>query len=311
MKRILVVVAIAVSLVSACSEESQREALQTVEPATPVVSPATSQTPAGSVTSIDRPPTQLLFDRQNNVLVTLTDGEVVAGTARVTDVTAIFPGPPGEILAVSPGRVVRINVADGTWETLDIEGEVQSAAVLPDGRIAAGLAEGVVAILDQGEVTKRISGLASVDALAAVDDSLIALDRRQSVLMEINIESETHGLALRTGQGAALLATDHWGRLLVTDPRTRELTVFGPDPLMMRQRIPTGSAPYAVAYDDTREIAWVTLTETNEVVGYDLSTGIAREVHRYPTVRQPNSIAVDPATGDVYIAGEGLQRIPA
>lgn len=70
-------------------------------------------------------------------------------------------------------------------------------------------------------------------------------------------------------------------------------------------------APYGVAVDDRSGMVWVTLTGTNEVVGYDLSTGIPVERHRFPTVRQPNSVAVD-GTGAVHVAsatGDGVQRI--
>jgi phosphohistidine swiveling domain-containing protein len=58
----------------------------------------------------------------------------------------------------------------------------------------------------------------------------------------------------------------------------------------------------------------VTLPASNEVVGYTLDTGIPVEAERLATVRQPNSVAVDADTGDLYVGsatGDGLQRIPA
>jgi DNA-binding beta-propeller fold protein YncE len=226
--------------------------------------------------------------------------------------TALFAAGPGEIFVATGDRIGRYDLATQKLvATYSADGPARSAAVLSDGRVAVGTANGRVLVFDGERVVARVGGFASVDALAAVGNSLVALDVRQSMVIEVNIADQAHGLALRTGQGAAQLATDHWGRVLVTDPRTRELTVYSANPLMMRQRIPTTSAPYAVTYDNVHEIAWVTLTETNEVVGYDLSTGTAREVHRYPTVRQPNAIAVDPETGELFVAGEGLQRIPA
>ncbi len=115
------------------------------------------------------------------------------------------------------------------------------------------------------------------------------------------------------GEGATQLTTDHYGRILVTDTTGDELLAYTTDTLMLRQRFPAGLAPYAVAYDDTADRAWVTLTETNEVVGFDLSSGVGVETARYPTVRQPNSVTVDTVNGDLLIGsatGDGLQQIP-
>lgn len=100
------------------------------------------------------------------------------------------------------------------------------------------------------------------------------------------------------------------GRVLVTDTRGGQLLVFGVDPLMERQAYPVGGAPYGVAGSKT--LVWVSLTETNTVVGYDLATGIPVEKVRYPTVQQPNALAFDDTTGTLYVVsgtGGGVQVI--
>ncbi|HEX2133838.1 MAG TPA: hypothetical protein VHH15_20015 [Actinophytocola sp.] len=56
----------------------------------------------------------------------------------------------------------------------------------------------------------------------------------------------------------------------------------------------------------------MTLTETNEVVGFDVAGEEPAEKHRFPTVEQPNSVAVDPSSGRVIVAsatGKGMQVI--
>ena len=58
---------------------------------------------------------------------------------------------------------------------------------------------------------------------------------------------------------------------------------------------------------------WVTRTATNEVVGYALNTGTPEQRKLYPTVRQPNALAVDAKTGTLYVqsaTGAGIQAIP-
>ena len=47
----------------------------------------------------------------------------------------------------------------------------------------------------------------------------------------------------------------------------------------------------------------MTLTATNTLVQFDDHAARLRVIARYPTVRQPNSVAVDPRTGHVYVAG--------
>jgi DNA-binding beta-propeller fold protein YncE len=50
-------------------------------------------------------------------------------------------------------------------------------------------------------------------------------------------------------------------------------------------------------------VLWVTLPARNEVVGLSAGGGELAEVARHPTVEQPNTVAVDPGSGRVYVAG--------
>ena len=77
-------------------------------------------------------------------------------------------------------------------------------------------------------------------------------------------------------------------------------------------RLPLPGSPYGISYDDARDRLWVTLTATNEVVGIDLGGEVPRVVERLPTIRQPNTVAVNPATGRLFVAsptGGALQLI--
>jgi hypothetical protein len=44
-----------------------------------------------------------------------------------------------------------------------------------------------------------------------------------------------------------------------------------------------------------------TLTARNQLIGLTLGDGSPRETPRLPTVRQPNTVAVDPGTGRVFV----------
>ena len=84
------------------------------------------------------------------------------------------------------------------------------------------------------------------------------------------------------------------------------------DPLLLRQRYPVPGSPYGLAYDAQRDLAWITLTARNEVVGLDVAGGEPVERYRFPTVQQPDSVAVDPPSGRVFVgsaSGAGMQVI--
>jgi hypothetical protein len=86
--------------------------------------------------------------------------------------------------------------------------------------------------------------------------------------------------------------------------------VYGVDPLILRQAYPVRQAPYGLA--GSRELAWISQTASNVVIGYDLSTGIPVEKVRYPTVQQPNTLAFDEASDTLYVvsgSGAGIQVI--
>ena len=143
-------------------------------------------------------------------------------------------------------------------------------------------------------------------------EQVVVLDRAQSSVTPVTLSDGNLGPALRAGNGATTTTVDRYGRVLVANTRDDELIGFFGSPLVMRFRYPVADGPYAVDYDDTHNLAWVSPTANNEVVAYDLSGGEPVEKHRFPTIAQPDSIAVDDRTGTVYLLSPrgGLQVAP-
>ncbi|WP_067686997.1 YncE family protein [Nocardia jejuensis] len=322
--------AIAVTLLAGCSSNDDPGSKPTIDPATPLAAPVPGATPAGQV-SPSRAISHLLAEPATGVLAALGDQDGAArdtvlhlrniGTGAVT--TVPLPGPaaslalgrPGEILLTVPGEILRVDAASGALTAITLDGDVRAVALRPDGELVAGLGNGKVLLLSaDGAVRHTISGLVSADAIDASENKIVVLDRRQTTVTEVDLGDNELGLTLRAGDGATEMIGDHYGRRIVTDTTGRELLVYTADPLVLHQRFPVGSSPYALAYDERSETVWVTLTGSNEVVGYDLSTGIPVEVGRYPTVRQPDTVTIDSRTGDMFVGsatGDGLQRISA
>lgn len=61
--------------------------------------------------------------------------------------------------------------------------------------------------------------------------------------------------------------------------------------------------PYGIAIDGKRSLVYVTLTATNRLESFRISGGGLVLDRVWPTVRQPNDVAVDEATGRVFVVG--------
>jgi DNA-binding beta-propeller fold protein YncE len=72
--------------------------------------------------------------------------------------------------------------------------------------------------------------------------------------------------------------------------------------LRIRRRYPLLGAPYAAATDLDNGRLWVALSASNQLV--ELATSARpHRLNAYPTVRQPDAVAVEPGTGRVYVSG--------
>ncbi|HEX8006025.1 MAG TPA: hypothetical protein VF482_06305 [Trebonia sp.] len=61
--------------------------------------------------------------------------------------------------------------------------------------------------------------------------------------------------------------------------------------------------PYGIAIDGRRGLVYVTLTATNRLESFRIRGDGLVPVQTWPTVRQPNDVAVDEATGRLFVAG--------
>ncbi len=319
------------TLVVGCSSKTLEGTQPSIEPARPAVSPPLSQGPAGVVRPLDGKPQAAIFDGRTAQLVIMTSASAAAAPANITVMGSEqtssrvidLPGPAtgltgdgngnaylstrgGYFVAdLSAARVTRVGISGA--EDVDFTAIAHRA----DGTLAVGTADGTVYALAPGRpnASNRTKVFARVDSLAAQGNTVAILDREQTSVTTIGVDGKV-GQALRAGQGATTMVADPVGRLLVADTRGGELLVFGVDPLILRQAYPVRQSPYGLA--GSRGLAWVSQTSANTVVGYDLSTGIPVEKVRYPTVRQPNTLAFDDAAGTLYVvsaAGGGVQII--
>lgn len=310
---------------------------RTIEPARAAESPPASQKPTGTVRPLAARAAAAVVDGSTHGLVVLAPGTDPAAPASITvfgdpQVAPRVIGLPGPAVALTgdghgtvylgahggyfvvdlpTGHVAQVSVTDAQ------QAEFTAIAQRADGKLVLGSADGAVYTLDSptpnsvriARVGSRNKIFARVDWLATQGNTTAVLDRGQTSVTTIGPDGHVQQ-ALRAGQGATTMAADALGRVLVADTRGGQLLVYGVDPLILRQAYPVPQAPYGLA--GSRELAWVSATASNMVIGYDLSTGIPVEKVRYPTVQQPNSLAFDEGSDTLYVvsgAGAGVQVI--
>ncbi|WP_204802643.1 YncE family protein [Mycobacterium riyadhense] len=322
-------------LVVGCWANPLNNSPPTMQPAQPAVSPPVSQNPAGAVRPLGGHPQAALFDGSTRQLVVLDPEANPAGPASISLFGHDGQRPPRAIVLPRPaialtcdGRGIAYLASRGGYVTVDLSsGRVTQVSVADtpnieytaiarraDGKMVLGSADGAVYTLNASDsgsasVANRNKIFARVDALVTQGNTTVVLDRGQTSVTTIGADGHTEQ-ALRAGLGATTLTADPLGRLLVADTRGGQLLVYGVDPLILRQAYPVRGAPYGLA--GSRQLAWVSQTASNMVIGYDLSTGIPVEKVRYPTVQQPNSLAFDEESDTLYVvsgSGAGVQVI--
>ncbi|WP_371934486.1 YncE family protein [Mycobacterium sp. TY815] len=311
---------------SGCSSNPLSYTPPTIEPAQPAVSPPASN-PAGVVQSLGGRPQSAFFDGDSRQLVVLSPGDDPGGPGSIAVLgprgaarVITLPGPATAMTGDGHGTVylagrdgyVTVALATGQGVRTTVAGGQEFTAIArrADGRLVLGSADGAVYSLGaDGSVANRNKIFARVDALVAQANTTVVLDRGQTSVTTIGPDGRA-AQSLRAGEGATTLAADSQGRVLVADTRGGQLLVYGIDPLILRQAFPVRQSPYGLA--GSRQLAWVSQTASNTVIGYDLSTGIPVEKVRYPTVQQPNSLAFDEASDTLYVvsgSGAGVQII--
>ncbi|MGW0889515.1 YncE family protein [Saccharopolyspora sp. NPDC002578] len=319
--RRLVAACITATVLTGCGSVGADDPLQvtdTLTAAEPAHAPRAATTPAGNVRPA--PPTTLTTHLPG-ILATVHERTVSLYDTRDLNRpprTLELPGTPatlratpdGHLLAPQPDAdlVARIDPATATAEQLRYPGGPLDATPVPGGLAVALRADNTIALPGGA----RATGFQRPAELLTLNGEVHVLDTLTTSLTPIDITTGDKQPALRAGTGATRTTADRYGRVLAVDTRGEELLAFDTKPLIMKQRYPVPGAPYGLAYDPARDLAWITLTATNELVGYDIAGGEPREVHRMPTVEQPDSVTVDPDTGRVYVAsatGAGLQVV--
>lgn len=254
----------------------------------------------------------------------------VAVGVRDPDVLALLDSTTGEVAArvPLPGHLRHLQLAAPGGPVLvpDENSNRLLTVDLPSGRVAGSVPTGAsphdatraangrmfaanefgrsVAVTEQGKVIHTFTDVTQPAGLAAAGNLVGLVDVRQNDLSVYDAGTLTRTARLPAGAGPTHVAVDRRGDFAVVDTRGSAIRLFDPvAPAHLLAELDLPGTPYGVAYDGKRDRLWVTLTAKNQLVGIDLSGATPRVVTTIPTVRQPNTVAVDPETGTRYVTG--------
>jgi DNA-binding beta-propeller fold protein YncE len=287
--------------------------------AEPAGSPPLSSRPAGRVVPVGNAPEGIVADPETGlVAVGLRDPDALAlvdgRTGRVEHEVPLPAAPRHLQLARDGGPVLvpaepadslfRVTLPAGTGEEVGV-GTFPHDATVAAGRTFVTDERGNTMSVVDGDEVRRIRVATQPGGVAPVDDggAVAVVSVRERVLEVYDAVTLERRGRVPAGVGPTHVVGGGQGRAYVVDTTGDALLVFETRPeLRLTRRVALLGGPYGLAVDPVRGRLWTTLTRTNEVV--ELAAGRRPRVLRsFPAVRQPNTVAVDPRSGRVFVAG--------
>jgi hypothetical protein len=290
--------------------------------AEPPRSPPPAREPAGRVLPLDGEPEGIVADPATGLLaiglrkpaalalVDGHDGEVrrtVALPGRPRHLTLAGPGGPVLVPAEPANTFLAVGLPSGrVLQRVRVGAYPHDLTALAGGAYAVGDERGnTLSVVRDGRVARRIPIAMQPGGVTTIDDgrTLAIVSVRERVLELYDARTLRQTGRASAGVGPTHVACVKRDWCYVLDTRGGALLVFTRDPdleLVRRLYLPGG--PYGIALDEEHDRLFVTLLSRNEVVELP-AHGRPHVLRRWPTVRQPNSVAIDPVTRRVYVAG--------
>lgn len=289
--------------------------------AEPAPAPVPNAPPAGLVVPVGTSPEGVVTDPQTQlVAVGVRDPFALAlldATTGATRRRVELPGglrhlqlaaPGGPVLVPDEGanRFIRVTLPGGQLVSEVMTGVApHDATAAADGTVfvANELGHSVVAVRGD-RVVHTFTDVTQPAGLAAAGNLVGLVDVRENTLTVYDAQRLQRVAELPAGAGPTHVVADKRGHLAVIDTRGGAVLLYELQPTIRQiGRVELPGTPYGVAYDAVRDRLWVTLTALNEVIGLNLSASQPVLATPLPTVRQPNTVAVDGPSGRLYVTG--------
>jgi DNA-binding beta-propeller fold protein YncE len=241
----------------------------------------------------------------------VTRAVTLQGSARHVALAAA--GGPALVPVEDRGMLVQVGLPAGKVLTRTIVGRGAHDAAAWAGRVfVSDEGAAAVSVVQDGRVVATLTGPRQPGGVAASDGRVGVVDVRAGQLYVYDAATLRPVDRVPAGAGPTHAVADGHGGLVVADTRGGALLRYRLRPdVRLLERLALSGRPYGLAADPGRRAVWVTLTDTNRLVGLRVTRDGLRPFANLPTVRQANSVAVDVASGRVDIAGsaDGMLQI--
>lgn len=198
------------------------------------------------------------------------------------------------------------------------ETPVTVAALTTDGELLVGNNQDAsLTIYREGEDPETFKVDAPNTQLIAVPvnerhDAVVRTWNENTTIQDIDYPNDKMGATLRVGLGVGQMAGGEDGLLVVSDEIGGQIAIYNADDVIrLQMTAPVDDHPWAVAWDSTNALAWITSLAENSLVGYKISAGVPEEQQRFSTVSDAQNIVVlsDATLVAASATGAGLQVI--
>jgi hypothetical protein len=294
-------------------------------PAEPAFSPRLAEPPAGEVLRAGSEAEGVVVDPKSGLaavsfrdpdrieLIDVTTGRTVrriptGEPARHLSLAA----PGGPVLAPIEyrDRLLRIELPSGRTSIVTV-GDFPHDAAAAGGRIFVSDEGGdTISVVAGNRVEATLPSPEQPGGIAAAGKTVavVAVAAREIAFIDATTLQPVATLAGGAGPSHVVAGADdptaERDRFYVTDTGGDAVLVYegGGDPrLLDRANVP--GSPYGIAVDGRRDRLWVTQTALDRVVEMKVTDLAPKIIASYPTVRQPNSVAVDERSGRVVVVG--------
>ena len=284
--------------------------------AEPATSPPLTATPVGTVVAAG--------PLAEGVAVDPTTGTVAVGQLRGADLydesghhlaTVQLPSAPRHVALAAPGGPFLVPAEASSEVGFVDEPSGSVTALVPTGRMPHDLVEsgGTVFVGNEHDSTMTVIRQDRVVATVPVaeqpggltvtggDIAVVSVRARRLQLFDATTLHQVATVGIRGGPShVAAYGTE----LFVVDTGGTHIRVFDTVPrLHLVGSVSVPRSPLGIAVDETRRRLWITCTATSRLVELALDRPLPRIVGQWPTVRQPNTLALDPRTDTVLVVG--------
>ena len=246
---------------------------------------------------IEFPPSLKLIDAR-----TLKTERVISLPAHPRHLRIAGPGGPVLVPSEDADELIEVSLPDGQTRATGVGSFPHDAVEAPNGRIFVGdEMSDEISVVEDGKVIDTLPTAIQPGNVVYADGRVAAVAVTERKITTYDPESLEP-----TGQLDAGVGPTHAGvvddRVFVIDTQGDQIIEYDLAPeLKQVGTTKLEGTPYGVASDEERGRLWVALTEENTAVEFDVTKSGLREIDRFPTVQQANTIAVDPRDGAALI----------